>query len=179
MKSNLIIICVVITFLVAGILTTSSVAYAETSAMRGSSDRKNIDVLIEPDPTPIENKEQTTFKVAFLQPGTDAIVQHIDYDFVIMKDGEEIFRASAQPGQQQPIHSTEGIATISYKFEDQGDYSIQVTISGIRFLPIEPETATFPLKVTPEFPVGAAAIFASAALMFAVIMATNIIKRKV
>jgi hypothetical protein len=180
-SSNLIISCALFIFLIAVILTIPSMAFGQTSGMRGSTDRKNIDVLIEPSPAPVENKEQTTFKVAFLHPGTDSIVQHIDYDFVIMKDGKEIFKASAQAGQQQPIHSTEGTVTIPYKFEDQGDYLIKVTISGIRFLPIEPETATFPLKVTPEFPVGAAAaVFASAASMITVVtISANILKARV
>jgi hypothetical protein len=114
---------------------------------------------------------QATFKVSFLKPSADTIQQHIDYDFAIMKDGQKVF--SAVPAGQPLLHTAEGVVTIPYTFQGNGDYSIQVSIAGINFVPISTETATFPIKVVPEFPIGVIG-----AAMAALIGATVVLSRK-
>ena len=72
-----------------------------------------------------------------------------------MKDGEEIFNA-ALPGQPL-LHTAEGVVTIPqppYQFPGNGEYSIMILVHAINFLPIAPETSTFPITIVPEFPAG-------------------------
>lgn len=146
-------------------LALSTVPPAFAEGMRSPTSSNSLDVLVEPLSDPIVDTETTQFKVTFLQPGTNIIQPHIDYDFVIEKDGRQVFSAAAQTGQPY-LHTAEPIVYIPYKFEEQGEYTIQVTVSAIYFFPLEPETATFQVAVTPEFPFAllvAAAALASAA----------------
>ncbi len=157
--------------LAAAIFSTSMIAaaYAQTSgAMQQPTSGKSVEVRIEPT---WSDGGQAKFKVSFLKHGTDTVQNHIDYDFVIMKDGQKVF--SAVPAGQPLLHTAEGVVTIPYTFQGSGDYSIQVTVSGINFVPISPETATFPIKVTPEFPTGVVG-----ASMAALIGATIALSRK-
>lgn len=141
-----------------------SFAYAQQPGMRSNTTGGSVDVLVNPiwgddaDPT-------TNFEVKFLRPGTDTIQEHIDYNFVIKKDGQQVFTA-AVPGQPL-LHTVEGV-TIPYKFESNGDYTIEVSVDGINFVPISTETATFGVNVTPEFPAGA--LVAVAAVMGAAVV---------
>lgn len=124
-------------------------AYAE--GMRSPTSSNSVDVLVEPLSEEIVDTETTQFKVTFFEPGTDIVQPHIDYDFIIQKDGKQVFSAAGQKDQPY-LHTDDPIVTIPYKFEEQGEYSIYVTISAIRFIPLEPEAATFKVMVTPEFP---------------------------
>ena len=130
-----------------------------------------VDIVLQPSSEPIKNNAQTQFKVTFFQKGTNSIQPHIDYDFVIIKDGKEVFSASNESGQPgKPLHTAESVVTIPYNFRETGnDYSIKVSVFGILFNPIKPESAEFPIKVTPEFPggivAGALAILISAILV--------------
>jgi hypothetical protein len=46
------------------------------------------------------------------------------------------------------LHSSEGIITIPYTFQEPGVYSVNVTLFGILFIPVNPESALFKLNVT-------------------------------
>ena len=47
------------------------------------------------------------------------------------------------------------VPTPPFKFPSNGDYSLEVSVEGINFVPINTEISTFDVKVTPEFPTGA------------------------
>jgi hypothetical protein len=68
--------------------------------MKKTTSGGSLDVLLQPSPEPIGNKDQTSFKVTFLQKGTGNKVQpHIDYDFIIkVNSGKVIFMASQLAG---------------------------------------------------------------------------------
>ena len=152
--------------LIMGVLSavpSSTSSYAQTSSgMRKSTSGGSLDILLEPSPEPIGIKEPTKFKVTFLKRGTNEVQPHIDYDFIIVKGGKEVFKASALVGQpNKPLHTAEGILNspnLSYKFPDTGDYIIKVSVMGILFNPIKPESAEFPIKSIPEFPAGVAVL---------------------
>jgi hypothetical protein len=153
---------VILTFFSIYYTPQSTVAQAQ---LRASTNGKAVDVLVEPVPAQPDNSELTKFMITFLEPGTDTVKQHIDYDVSILKGDKELYRASGQDGQP-PLHTAEGKVTVPFKFADQGnDYSIRITVSGIRFIPINPESVTFPINVTPEFPF---ALLTAAASMSAV-----------
>ncbi len=123
--------------------------------MKKTTSGGTLDVVLDPSPQPIGKKDQTKFKVIFLQKGEiDKIQSHIDYDFIITKNGgKQLFQASTVAGQQGiPLHTAEGIVTIPYKFQGTGEYLVNVTISGVLFNEIRPESVIFPIKVTAAAP---------------------------
>ena len=71
------------------------------------------------------------------------------YLFVITHTGKQVFAASQLAGQSgTPLHTAEGVGTIPYTFQGPGEYTINVTVYGILFNPIRPESADFTVKVT-------------------------------
>lgn len=122
-------------------------AYAD--GMRANAG--DLDILLEPD----WSNDTARFKVSFLDPGTDTLHMHQDYDFIILQDGREVFSAAKQVNQPL-IHNVEGTIVVPFKFENTGDYVVKVAIYGIG-LPAIPmdEAVEFPINVTPEFPAGA------------------------
>lgn len=136
--------------------------YAQ-AGMRNHTD--DLDILLEP----MWSADSTKFKVSFLEPGTDTLHQHQDYNFVILQDGKEVFNAAKQIGQSA-IHNAEGTITVPFKFEKNGDYKVQVLIYGLG-LPAIPrdDTVEFSVNVTPEFPAGV--LVAAAAIAGGIIAA--------
>jgi hypothetical protein len=157
-RSGAIWILIIGSLLILASLVWSNIpVYAQTdSGLRKTTSGGAVDISLQPSPEPPTNNAQSQFKVSFLKKGTSSIQPHIDYDFVIMKNGKEVFSASNQTGQAgKPLHTAESVVTIPYKFSDTGnDYSIKVSVYGILFNPIRPESVEFPIKVVPEFPAG-------------------------
>jgi hypothetical protein len=133
-----------------GILLTTSSAYAQTSGagMNKVTSGGSLNVILQPSPSPVVKGSQTNLKVSFDQKGSSAVQPHIDYDLTIMKDGKQVFQASALAGHpNQPLHTAEGVVTIPYTFQQLGGYVMNITVYGILFNPIRPETAEFPVSV--------------------------------
>ena len=134
--------------------TLSTYAQAPSSSAPNSSMKKTtsggaLDVVLQPSPEPIGHTAPTSFKVTFLQKGTDKVQPHIDYDFTITNNGKQVFQASQLAGQPgKPLHTAEGAVTIPYTFQSNGDYSINIPVYGILFNPIKPESADFSVKVS-------------------------------
>ena len=136
-------------------------AYGQNSSPSSSGGSNNsmkkqtsggaLDVILQPSPQPVGHSEQTSLKVQFLTKGTSTVQPHIDYDLMIKdSSGKQVFAASQLAGQSggAPLHTAEGIVTIPYTFQGPGDYTIDVTVYGILFNPIKPESADFTIKVT-------------------------------
>jgi hypothetical protein len=134
----------------------TSPIYAQTSppsssagGMKKTTSGGTLDVVVQPSPEPVGHTGPTSFKVTFLQKGTDKVQPHIDYDFTITNNGKQVFQASQLAGQPgKPLHTAEGVVTIPYTFQSTGDYSINVPVYGILFNPIKPESADFSVKVS-------------------------------
>jgi hypothetical protein len=157
-------------FLIA-LLLSATIFFSVTTAasygqgeMRASTSGNSLDILVEPR---WGDGGKASFKVSFLRHGTNTLQEHVDYNFVIMKkDGQQQIFSAAAPLGQPSVHTVEGIViipipTAPYKFPNNGDYSIEISVSGISFTPINTETATFLVTVTPEFPTGALAALAA------------------
>lgn len=131
-----------------GILSTASVAHA--IALTKPTTGGSLNVVVQPSPDPIVKGTQTNLKVSFDQKGGSAVQPHIDYDVTISNaSGKQIFQASALAGHpDQPLHTAEGVVTIPYTFQEPGAHCIKVTVYGILFNPINPETAQFQINVT-------------------------------
>ena len=153
--------------IIAGPLAVTA-AYAQNGGMRGKTSGGSLDILVEPTWSPGASGSDSSakFKVSFLNPDTDQVHQHQDYDFRIMQGNNQVFSAAKQTGQAL-LHNVEGTITVPYDFKQQGDYTIEVYLGGTGFGPTlipTDETAKFQIKVTPEFPAGAlGAIFAAMA----------------
>jgi hypothetical protein len=133
---------------------SSSSSSAGTGAASGGNMKKitsggALDILLQPSPQPIGHTAPTSFKVSFLQKGTDTVQPHIDYDLIIKdSNGKQVFQASQLAGQPgKPLHTAEGSVTIPYTFQNPGDYSVNIPVYGILFNPINPESADFTIKV--------------------------------
>jgi hypothetical protein len=155
----------------ATIFSVTTASYGQDE-MRASTSGNSLDILVEPR---WSDGGKASFKVSFLRHGTDTLQVHVDYNFVIMKDGRQIFSAAAPLGQPS-VHTVEGIViipipTAPYKFPNNGDYSIEISVSGISFTPINTETASFSVTVTPEFPTGVLAALAAAFITSTVVLA--------
>jgi hypothetical protein len=130
--------------------SSSSQDVGAGNSMKKQTSGGAIDVMLQPSPSPIIHTSQTSLKVQFMTKGTDTVQPHIDYD-VTIKDSsrKQLFAASQLAGQPgKPLHTAEGIVTIPYTFQASGDYIINVTVFGILFNPIRPESANFTIKVT-------------------------------
>jgi hypothetical protein len=106
----------------------------------------SLDVHISPSSQIINTNDEVKFKINFFEPGTDKIQVHVDYDFQILNNGEEIFSAAKQISQPL-LHTAEGSVTIPFTFSSPGDYSINIPVLGINFVPINPEYAKFDITV--------------------------------
>jgi hypothetical protein len=132
-------------------ITAVSAAYAQDSGMAQTTSKDTLDIRLAPT---WNEGGQATFAVSFLNPGTDTLHEHQDYDFRILKDEQQVFSAANQTGQAV-LHNVEGTLTVPYTFQENGDYTIQVYLAGtgIPAIPTD-EEATFPITVVPEFPAG-------------------------
>ncbi len=154
--------------IIAGILPS---AYSQESgaSMTKPLSGGSLDIMLEPISSESNN---VTFRVAFLNPNSTVVHEHQDYDFIIRQGEAEIFSAAKQLNQPL-IHNQNGTIKIPFNFSQNGDYTVEVRVLGLGFppIPINPETATFPIQVTPEFPAGM--IGAASALVGAAIVATR------
>ncbi|HEY7083108.1 MAG TPA: hypothetical protein VH500_25725 [Nitrososphaeraceae archaeon] len=125
---------------------------ADTFIGRNSTNGKILDVSIEKLTIHYNPELKELFKVFFLKPHTNTIQQHVDYNFLILKDSKVVFQLSNETGQTQiPLHTFDGQAEIpilkSQKISN-GNYIIKVPIYGILFNPIKPEVSEFKFNMT-------------------------------
>jgi hypothetical protein len=107
-------------------------------------------VVLQPSPYPIVKGTQTSLKISFYQKRTGILQPHIDYDVAISSASKKLFDAVTQAGYigNMWLHSPEGTITIPYTFRQPGVYSVNVTLFGTLFIPVNPESALFKLNVT-------------------------------
>ena len=128
--------------------TTLSKTIQITSAdTKQTTDGKSVDIDLQIQPFPVTQNGISQFKITFLQPSSQTVQVHVDYDLSISKMNSEVFRASSSTGQPL-LHTAEGIVSIPYKFNQEGEYSVQVSVMGINFIPIKTEQALFDLRVS-------------------------------
>lgn len=114
---------------------------------KAPTDGNTLDIGLQIQPFPITKNVDSQFMIKFLQPSSQTVQVHVDYDFAITKNNNEVFRASSITGQPL-LHTAEGTVNIPYKFTQDGEYSLQVSVMGINFVPIKTEQALFDLKVS-------------------------------
>ena len=118
-----------------------------SSDTKAATNGTSVDIDLQIKPFPVTKNVDTQFMITFLQPSTQSVQVHVDYDLAISKMNSEVFRASSKTGQPL-LHTAEGIVKIPYKFDQEGQYSVKVSVMGINFIPIKTEQALFDLKVS-------------------------------
>ena len=134
------------------VTTTATSAYAQDGGMAQTTSKGTLDIRLAPT---WNEGGQAEFAVSFLNPGTETLHEHQDYDFRMLRGGQQVFSAAGQTGQAI-LHNVEGTLTVPYTFQENGDYTVQVYLAGTGISPTIPtdEEATFPITVVPEFPAG-------------------------
>jgi hypothetical protein len=137
-------------------------AYAQEvdNSMIMTTSKGSLDIRLEPIQS---NSTEVRYNVSFFNPGTETLHEHQDYDLRILKNGEEIFSAARQTNQAL-IHNVDGDISVPYNFEEGGEYTVEILILGLGFgptlIPTE-ENVSFPIVVTPEFPVQVVGVLAA------------------
>lgn len=126
---------------------TSKSVQITSSDTKAATNGTSVDIGLQIKPFPVTKNVDTQFMITFLQPSTQSVQVHVDYDLAISKMNSEVFRASSKTGQPL-LHTAEGIVKIPYKFDQEGQYSVQISVMGINFIPIKTEQALFDLKVS-------------------------------
>ena len=73
-------------------------------------------------------------------------MRHVDCDFIIERDGIELFKMSTKYGEPL-FHSINGVMLPSFRFSESGNYTISVEIAAQLFIPITPVFANFSAMV--------------------------------
>ena len=150
---NISLVAPALYFSILGILltTSSTSTFVQTSdaAMYKVTSGGSLNVILQPSPFPVIKGTQTNLKVSFDQKGSSVLQPHVDYDLTIMKDGKQVFQLSSQAGHttNQPLHTTTGVVIIPYTFQQAGTYVINITVYGILYNPITPETSQSTINV--------------------------------
>ena len=147
-----------IALILAALAPAAFLQPAFAQGMSQPSSGGSLDVMVEPQWSENSTAE---FKVSFLQPNSQTVQEHIDYDLKIADSSGNQVHSAAGELNQPTLHTAPGVVDIPYKFTGNGNYAITVEITGIQFQPIAPETAEFSVNVTPEFPVGALSVIAA------------------
>ncbi len=102
------------------------------------------------------------------------IKEHLDYKIIISRDGTEVFNKDfhdhdgilelmimkgegdikVEGGEEKDNETTQYMITGPI-FTENGQYTINVSITGIEFKPVEPISEEFSINVVPEFPLAA------------------------
>jgi len=98
----------------------------------------------------VKSGEPTFFMVNMFDNNKDKQIRmrHVDCDFIIQRDGIELFKMSTKYGEPF-YHSINGVMLPSFRFSEPGKYSISVEIAAQFFIPIGPVFANFSAAVSP------------------------------
>lgn len=102
--------------------------------------KSNVGIQLSWTPSMPKAGELTHFQIIFIDKKTGKNQQHIDYVFSITNPENKIL-------YQQSIHSSWGVESASYRFQNAGLFIPKVTIDATLFQPIEPLESDFKLHV--------------------------------
>lgn len=127
-------------------------ATSNINILKNSTNGGMLDVLLEPIPYPANlSLDSMKFNVSFMKPNTNQLQDHVDFNLRIFKNDKQVFQATNQTTQPLvPLHVTDGymtILTLNNQLDQAGKYLIEITIYGILFNPIIPESANFTIDM--------------------------------
>lgn len=145
-------LCVILIIIMLPVINNFTVysqsnTHIQQQIWMNSTSRGSLVVKLEAIPYPIESNKDMEFKVSFLKPNSSILQDNVDFNFIILKDGKRVFQASNHTDRPSVLlHTTNGSMTIpvlNYKFNEEGQYLVQVPIYAILYNPIRPEYANF------------------------------------
>ena len=87
-------------------------------------------------------REQSSLLIEFINPQTNKVQEHIDYSIHVSSGDATIF------GPTPIIHSSEGVVRgLKVQFPDVGTYTLDLSIMGILFQPIDTEMVSLTIPV--------------------------------
>lgn len=127
-------------------------AYAQANALVVPTDKGTLDIDFALEPDEVSAGEPARMKIDFVNPGTERIQVHIDYELAVSAAGADA------PVMAIPLtHTSSGSVSIPIEFETDGPHTVQVGVRGILFQPIPVETASLNLAIGGAGAGGAAA----------------------
>jgi hypothetical protein len=101
-------------------------------------------------PALVRNGEPTFFMANLFENNGEKQIRmrHVDCDFIIIKDGIELYKMSKKYGEPF-FHSISGVMLPSFSFSEPGKYTIAIEIVGVFFVPVKPAFANFSAMVDP------------------------------
>lgn len=121
------------------LLLIPALALAESQTLPTDGGTLEVRVSYEDDIVP---REQSSLLIEFINPQTSKIQEHIDYSIHISSGNATIF------GPTPVIHSSEGaVRGLKVQFPDVGAYTLDLSIMGILFQPIDTETVSLTIPV--------------------------------
>lgn len=124
-------------------------------------DNQNIDVQLTQSPANPDVNEEIFYKLTFIDRETGRNHPHIDFTLTFNDSSGTYVDGIGG-------HTVDGQDSAIFKFDKEDAFTPTVTVSGVEFIPINPETVRFDAVVTPEFPLlGVAAATASAIAVIA------------
>ncbi len=123
-----------------------------TFIARNSTDRGSLDISVEQLNTQSDPEVKDLFKISFFRPHTQILQEHVDYNFLILKDNKVKFQYSNETGQPQiPLHTYNGeieVPILGNHNLPAGQYVIKIPIYAILFNPLKTEIAEFKFNLT-------------------------------
>jgi hypothetical protein len=157
-----IVIILVLVLAALGMTTTTLLLAAQTASAQQQPPPIMLEALsdqgtfrVEVAWTPADIGADNTFGIRFIEPETNIELEDIRYDILLFRGDNTVqqLRRIDQTSLQQ-----------KFRFEEPGMYRIMINdIDGLD------ETVTIPIKVTPEFPAGAAALTAATTIGSAIL----------
>jgi hypothetical protein len=123
---------------------------AKIKNISSSTSDGNYFVNLQYGPEIVKSGEPTFFMVNMFDNNKDKQIRmrHVDCDFIIQRDGIELFKMSTKYGEPF-FHSINGVMLPSFRFSEPGNYTISVEIAAQLFIPIGPVFANFSAAVSP------------------------------
>ena len=122
------------------VLLNPSPTFSELDKYFADTDIGTYEISLKIIPSPPDIGETTRLVVEILTKPVRQAQVHVDYEVVILKDGQSVYATSLK-------HTNSGLATVSYTFDSAGEYHVGVFIEGILFSSIPTETASFKLQI--------------------------------
>lgn len=117
-------------------------AHAQANAQVVSTDRGTLDIDFALEPDGVSAGEPAKMRIDFVNPSTERVQEHIDYEITVSADG------GGAPVKAIPLtHTSSGSVSIPIEFESDGPHTVQMGVRGILFQPIPTETASLGLTI--------------------------------
>ncbi|MFQ5940352.1 MAG: hypothetical protein ACE5KA_01455 [Nitrososphaerales archaeon] len=113
----------------------------DSGRMMAVSSKGNIHAMISWSPTTIEPSKTTSFTFNFMDMRTNAPITDATYEFILLRDGEEIVKRQGQ--------TVAGVGAEQFTFNESQAGSVTLRLENINNIG---ESVDFNIQVVPEFP---------------------------